>query len=557
MTDARPRLGLVANAPQFALLVAINAFVGAMIGLERSVLPLLADQEFGIAATSVTLSFIVAFGIVKAGANLLAGHLADRGARKRLLVWGWIAALPVPAMIIWAPSWGWVVAANVLLGVNQGLAWSATVIMKIDLAGPRRRGLAMGLNEVAGYGAVALFAWGTGLLAAAYGPRPAPYLLGFGISITGLLLSVLFVKETAGHAAEEARQGRPLERRRSFGEVFGMATVRDRSLSSICQAGLVTNLKDGMAWGLLPIYLAAQGLDVARIGAVAAVYPAVWAFGQIPAGVWSDRVGRKPLIVGGLWLQAAGIAGFVVSGGYALWMLSAVVLGAGTALVYPTLLAGVGDRAHPSWRATAVGVYRLWRDLGYAVGALLAGIVADLLGAGSAITVVGAVVAVTGVLVLIRMDETLSTGPAGHVDALVALQAPTGTRELTHPELVALANPEAGRLAGDRSHGHTAVTVRALAGLVPSLEGVTRVTFHAVDGYAVTLDVEEALRAGVVLVPPITTGRSGVRLVVDGGSTGCLNVKAVRRIELGAGPGKHTVDPNPHDNAHVPGWDDA
>ena len=420
----RPRLGLAANRSQFLLLVLVNAFVGAMVGLERTALPLLAEQEFGISSASAALSFLVAFGLVKAGTNLLAGHLSDLGDRKRILVWGWIAALPVTPMIVWAPSWSWIVAANVLLGVNQGLAWSATVIMKIDLAGPRRRGLAMGLNEVAGYGAVALVGWATGLLAAAHGPRTAPYLLGFGISALGLVLSVALVRETAGHAAEEARLGGAHEPPPRLRVVFARTSFRDRTLGAICQAGLVNNLNDGMAWGLLPIYLAAQGLPVGRIGVVAAAYPATWGLAQLVTGPWSDHAGRKPLIVGGMWLQACGIAGMVLAGRYPGWLVAAVAMGVGTALVYPTLLAGVGDRAHPAWRATAVGVYRLWRDLGYAVGALLSGLVADAFGLGAAISVVAAVTAASGFVVLIRMEETVERGEEGkHAGDRLSLRA--------------------------------------------------------------------------------------------------------------------------------------
>jgi len=404
-THARPRLGLVANWRQFSLLVVVNAFVGGMVGIERTVLPLLAKDEFGIASASATLSFLVAFGLSKAAANLLAGHLSDRIGRKRVLVAGWIAALPVAPMIIWAPSWAWVVAANVLLGLNQGLAWSTTVIMKIDLAGPRRRGLALGLNEAAGYGAVAVAAAVTGALAAAYGPRPAPFVLGIGISVIGLVLSAGFVRETHGHAAEEVRHHAPIESAPSFREIFTHTSWRDPSLSVVSVAGLVNNLNDAMVWGLVPLYLVGEGLSVGRIGIVTALYPASWGVAQLATGAWSDRAGRKPLIVAGLWLQALGIAGLVVASGFAGWLVAALAMGLGTALVYPTLIAAIGDRAHPSWRASAVGVYRLWRDLGYAVGGLLAGIVGDMLGIPAAILVVGGLTAAAGALVAIRMRE--------------------------------------------------------------------------------------------------------------------------------------------------------
>jgi MFS family permease len=402
---ARPQLGLAANWRQFSLLVAVNAFVGAMVGIERTVLPLLAEDDFGITSTSAALSFLVAFGLTKAGANLLAGHLSDRVGRKRVLVAGWVAALPVAPIIIWAPSWGWVVAANALLGLNQGLAWSTTVIMKIDLAGPHRRGLALGLNEAAGYGAVAIAAAVTGALAAAHGPRPAPFVLGLGIAVIGLVLSVGLVRETRGYADEEARQRDDPTPAPSFRTIVTDTSLRDPSLSAASQAGLVNNLNDAMAWGLLPLFLAGQGLSVGRIGVVAALYPASWGIGQLATGAWSDRVGRKPLIVIGLWVQAAAIAGFVAVSTFGGWAMASLAMGLGTALVYPTLIAAVSDHAHPSRRASAVGVYRLWRDLGYAVGGLLVGAVTDLVDADAAILCVSVLTAVSGAVVAARMVE--------------------------------------------------------------------------------------------------------------------------------------------------------
>lgn len=379
-----------------------------MVGLERTVVPLLAKEEFGIASASVALSFLVAFGAVKALANLAAGRFADSVGRKRLLIVGWMAGLPVAPMIIWAPSWGWVVAANLLLGVNQGFAWSATLIMKLDLAGPARRGLAAGVNEVAGYTAVGLMALVTGYLAAVYGPRPAPYLLGVGISVAGLAISAAFVRETYRHAVHESTTSSLASSLgRSFWFTFKATSFREPSLSAVCQAGLVNNLNDGMAWGLLPIFLAEEGLGVSRIGVVAAVYPAVWGLGQLATGPWSDRIGRKPLIVSGLWLQAAAILGLIAASGFAGWTAAAVALGAGTALVYPTLIAAVGDVAHPSWRASALGVYRLWRDLGFAVGAILSGLLADAFGVPTAIGTVAAITALSGTVVAVRMRETL------------------------------------------------------------------------------------------------------------------------------------------------------
>ncbi|MGH9013567.1 MAG: MFS transporter [Acidimicrobiia bacterium] len=416
---ARPQLGLAANWRQFSLLVAVNAFVGAMVGIERTVLPLLAEDDFGITSTSAALSFLVAFGLTKAGANLLAGHLSDRVGRKRVLVAGWVAALPVTPIIIWAPSWGWVVAANALLGLNQGLAWSTTVIMKIDLAGPRRRGLALGLNEAAGYGAVAIAAAVTGVLAAAHGPRPAPFVLGLGIAVIGLVLSVGLVRETRGYADEEARQRDDPTPAPSFRTIVTDTSLRDPSLSAASQAGLVNNLNDAMAWGLLPLFLAGQGLSVGRIGVVAALYPASWGIGQLATGAWSDRVGRKPLIVVGLWVQAAAIAGFVAVSTFGGWAMASLAMGLGTALVYPTLIAAVSDHAHPSRRASAVGVYRLWRDLGYAVGGLLVGAVTDLVDADAAILCVSVLTAVSGAVVAARMVEArpVPVG-AGHIGSV-------------------------------------------------------------------------------------------------------------------------------------------
>jgi len=403
---ATPRLGLGANWRQFSLLVLVNAFVGAMVGTERTVLPLLATEDFGVASASAALAFLVAFGITKALANLAAGHLADRYGRKRVLVVGWVAALPVAPMIIWAPSWAWVVVANIFLGLNQGLAWSTTVNMKIDLAGPARRGLALGLNEAAGYGAVAIAAAVTGAIAATYGPRPWPFVMGLGIAVIGLALSSVTVRETHHHARAEARQHHEQHTAgQSFREIFAITTVRDPSLSAVCQAGLVNNLNDALVWGLVPLFLAAHGLSVARIGVVAAVYPASWGLAQLGTGAWSDHVGRKPLIVGGLWLQALGIAGLAVFDRFSAWIACAIAMGLGTALVYPTLIAAIGDRAHPAWRASAVGVYRLWRDLGYAVGGILVGVIADAIDEQAAIFVVAALTAGSGVVVARRMQD--------------------------------------------------------------------------------------------------------------------------------------------------------
>jgi MFS family permease len=376
-----------------------------MIGQERTVLPLLAEREFGLTAFTAGLTFIAAFGAVKAVTNFFAGTLSDRYGRKPVLVAGWIIAVPVPLLLIWAPSWGWVIVANVLLGINQGLTWSTTVIMKIDLVGPARRGLAMGFNEAAGYGAVALTALATGFIAERAGLRPEPFYLGIAFAALGLGLSTLFVRETRGHADHEARNLAQQDDL-STAEVFRRTSLTDKALSSCSQAGMVNNLNDGLAWGLLPIFFADAGLSVGRIGVLAALYPAVWGLGQLATGGLSDRIGRKPLIMGGMLTQAAAIGWIAATTGFAPWALGAIALGAGTAMVYPTLIAAIGDVAHPSWRARSVGVYRLWRDSGFAVGALLAGVIADRYSITAAIWAVAALTGLSGLVVLVRMYET-------------------------------------------------------------------------------------------------------------------------------------------------------
>jgi MFS family permease len=411
VTRSSVRLGLGANLAQFSLLVVVNAFVGAMVGLERTILPAIAEQEFHLAARAAVLSFIVVFGITKALTNYFAGRLSDRVGRKRVLVVGWLVALPVPFLLMWAPSWGWILFANVFLGVSQGLTWSTTVIMKIDLAGPARRGFAMGLNEFAGYGAVAVSALATGYVAATYGLRPEPFYLGVGFAAIGLVLSAALVRDTHAHARHEAKNHAAPVEAVSQREIFIRTSFRDRELSSISQAGLVNNLNDGMAWGLFPLFYAAANVSLERIGWLAAIYPAVWGIGQLSTGALSDRIGRKWLIAGGMWVQAVGIVAIVLSSGFVGFAIGAALLGAGTAMVYPTLLAAIADVAHPSWRASAVGIYRLWRDLGYAIGAVIAGITADALGIDAAIWLIAAVTFASGLVVAIRMRETLSPAP--------------------------------------------------------------------------------------------------------------------------------------------------
>jgi MFS family permease len=398
------RLGLRQNWSQFALLMVVNAFVGGMVGLERTVVPLIGSEVFRVGSTALITSFIVSFGVVKAFANLVTGHLADIYGRKRLLVAGWLVGLPVPFMIGWAPSWGWIIAANVLLGVNQGLTWSSTVIMKVDLVGPKARGLAVGLNEFAGYLAVGVTAFLSGYIAQRHGLRPAPFYLGVGYAVFGLALSAFAVRDTHGHVAIESAASGDESSSVTFREIFRRTSWGDRDLFAACQAGLVNNLNDGMSWGIFPVFFAGFGLAVERIGVLKAAYPAVWGVLQTVTGPLSDRWGRKGLIVAGMSIQAAALFMTAFSHRFAWWMAASVLLGLGTAMVYPTLIASVSDASHPSWRARALSVYRFWRDMGYAVGALGAGLIADAFGLAPAIATAGALTFVSGVIAAAAMS---------------------------------------------------------------------------------------------------------------------------------------------------------
>ena len=398
-------LGLRENGPQFALLVVINAFVGGMVGLERTIVPLIGAEQFGIASTTLVVSFIVSFGLVKAFSNLVSGHLADLWGRKRVLIIGWLFGLPVPFMIMWAPRWGWVVAANALLGINQGLAWSMTVIMKIDLVGPKSRGLAVGINEFAGYVAVGTTAFLTGYLASRYGLRPVPFYLGIGYAVLGFGLSILLVRDTRAHVAlEMAGRNEPGEST-GFWDVFSQTSWRDQNLFAASQAGLVNNLNDGMSWGIFPLFFASFGLGVERIGVLKAIYPGAWGVLQLVTGPLSDRLGRKGLIVAGMWVQATGLFLTALTRNFGWWFAASLMLGIGTAMVYPSLIAAVSDASSPTWRARSLSVYRFWRDLGYAIGALAAGLIADRFGFAWAIGSVGVVTFLSGLVVAQVMKE--------------------------------------------------------------------------------------------------------------------------------------------------------
>lgn len=413
LSNGKIKLGLRENWQQFSLLVLVNMLVGGMVGLERTVVPLVGTEEFGIKSDMVVFSFIIAFGVVKAFTNLVSGVLADRFTRKKVLVLGWLVGLPVPFMLAWGPEWNWIIAANILLGVSQGLAWSMTVNMKIDLVGPGNRGLAMGWNEAAGYGAVGLTALLTGYLAAAYGLRPAPFYIGIFYTVAGLLLSILVIKDTRAYAKLEAMQtsgGQPLKKPGLLW-VFKETSFKNRNLFAISQAGLVNNLNDGMSWGVFPLLFLSAGVGLEGVGWIKAVYPVVWGAGQIITGPLADRWGRKPLIVWGMLVQALGHLLIGLEFFSPLWsgLYSSVLLGIGTAMVYPALLAGVSDVAHPAWRASSLGVYRFWRDIGYTVGAVMSGIVAAWFGLIWAVHIAGIITFCAGIFVWVRMREEKSS----------------------------------------------------------------------------------------------------------------------------------------------------
>jgi MFS family permease len=398
--------GMRANWQQFALLVLVNAFVGAMLGLERTIVPLIASKDFGLTSVSVTLSFIISFGIVKAFANVFTGRNADRYGRKPLLRLGWLFALPVPFLVIFAPSWEWIVFANLLLGLNQGLCWSSTVMMKIDLVGAKERGRATGMNEFAGYFAMAASTIASSWIAEQTALRPYPFYLGIGFVSIGLILSFFFVRETVSYARQEAlNYPTTADEKPSFWTIFRLVSWQNKSFFSLSQAGLINNLNDVVIWGLLPLLALQVGMSAPEVARIGGTYLVVWGISQLGTGVLSDLIGRKPLITGGLWLQSLGIFFFVLSSGETAWLTAAVIMGLGTGMVYPTLLASISDHAHPAWRASALGIYRLWRDSGYAFGALLAGILSDVFNLATAILTIAVLTFIAGLLSFLYLTE--------------------------------------------------------------------------------------------------------------------------------------------------------
>lgn len=394
------KLGLRENAAQFALLVLVNGFVGAMVGMERVIIPVLAETRFELSSHSAVLTFLITFGLAKALANLYAGRRADRTTRKSLLILGWLLALPVPALLYWAPSWSWVVVANILLGCNQGIAWTMTVVMKVDLVGPRQRGLALGINESAGYAAVSLAALGSGLWMAAGSPDTA-FLAGGITAVLGLLASVVLVKDTSAHVAQErADQGQHdgTSDVLPFAEVAKRVSGKDRRMFAAAQAGMINNLNDGLAWGLLPLFFLGAGLPLERVTWLLAIYPLVWGLGQLGTGALADVIGRRTPIVLGMLLQGFSLCVLAWTATPAWHIPSMVGMGIGTALVYPALLALISDRAEPAWRSSALGVYRLWRDGGYVVGAIVSGLIADAMGLSTAVLAIGLLTVASGMV---------------------------------------------------------------------------------------------------------------------------------------------------------------
>lgn len=393
------KLGLKENWKQFALLVIVNGFVGGMVGLERSVLPQIAEKEFAMAAKTAILSFIVVFGIVKALTNYYTGTLANKYGRKNLLIAGWIIGIPIPFILMFAPNWNWIIAANVLLGINQGLTWSSTVVMKIDLVGEKQRGFAMGLNEFAGYISVAMVAFLTGWIAAEYGLRPYPFYVGIALVFLGLISSVFFIKDTKHHVAIEATNSKlPVLK-----NIFWDTTWKNRNLGSVTQAGLVNNLNDGMVWGILPVLLASKGFSIAYIGIVTAIYPAVWGIGQLFTGKMADKFCKKDLLYMGMLLQALALISLVWADTMTHFVVLSALLGWGTAMVYPTFLATVAENTNPQDRAKSIGIFRLWRDMGYAIGAILTGIIADLISINASIAFIGILTFFSALVIFYRM----------------------------------------------------------------------------------------------------------------------------------------------------------
>jgi len=443
-------LGLKNNWEQFTLLVIINGFVGGMVGLERSILPQIAEIDFAIAAKTAILSFIIVFGFTKAITNYFTGVLANRLGRKNLLVIGWLFALPIPFILIYATSWNWIVFANVLLGINQGLTWSSTVVMKIDLVGDKNRGLAMGINESAGYLAVGAVAFLTGWIASEYGLRPYPFYLGFAFAGLGLIGSWLFVKDTEHHVAKETTTSSV----KKLNHIFWETTWKDRNLGSISQAGLVNNLNDGMVWGLFPILLAWKGFDLAQIAVIVATYPIVWGFGQLFTGKMADHFNKKNMLFGGMLLQGITLLSLVYAQSYHTYILLSVLLGLGTAIVYPTFLAGMADYTHPQQRAASIGVFRLWRDSGYAFGAILTGIIADTLGLLPSVATIAVITIISSFIILIRMttsaqnlstttnqnciskEEVESLIQKGHTVKIIDVRDPKEYNELHIPQAI-------------------------------------------------------------------------------------------------------------------------